>query len=276
MLRRGVLPRNRRRGIRRRMSAFYREQVTTVHHWTDTLFTLTTTRDPGLRFRSGEFVMIGIEVNGKPLLRAYSIVSATWEEQLEFLSIKVPDGPLTSRLQHIQPGDTLLVGRKSTGTLLLDNLRPGRTLFMLSTGTGLAPFMSLVKDPETYARFDRVVLTHTCRFEAELAYRDWLTTDLPAHELLGEEAAAKLVYYPTVTREPFARQGRITDLIADGTLFRDLGREGGFDRGQDRVMLCGSPEMLRDTRAMMEALGFEEGNSGEPGDFVIEKAFVEK
>jgi len=258
------------------MSALFRERVTTVHHWTDTLFSLTTTRDPSFRFRSGEFAMIGIEVDGRPLLRAYSMASATWEEQLEFLSIKVPNGPLTSRLQHIKPGDTLLVGRKPTGTLLLDNLRPGRTLFMLSTGTGLAPFLSLVKDPETYARFDRVVVTHTCRFVSELAYRDWFTNDLPKHELLGEDVTAKLVYYPTVTREPFAKQGRITDLIADGTLFRDLGRAGPFDREEDRIMLCGNPELLRDGRAALEALGFEEGNSGEPGDFVIEKAFVEK
>ncbi len=277
MVRRGALSRNLRPGINlSRMSAFFEERILSVHHWTDTLFSFTATRDKTMRFRSGEFAMIGIVVNGKPLLRAYSMVSATWEDDLEFLSIKVPNGPLTSRLQHIQVGDTLLVGRKATGTLLLDNLRPGRTLFMLSTGTGLAPFLSLVKDPETYARFDRVVVTHTCRFVAELAYRDWFTKTLPEHELLGEDVREKLVYYPTVTREPFDKQGRITDLIADGTLFRDLGREGPFDREADRIMLCGNPELLRDGRAMLLDLGFEEGNSGEPGDFVIEKAFVEK
>jgi ferredoxin--NADP+ reductase len=258
------------------MSAFFEERILSVHHWTDTLFSFRATRDRTMRFRSGEFAMIGIVVNGKPLLRAYSMASGTWEDELEFLSIKVPDGPLTSRLQHMKVGDTLLVGRKSTGTLLLDNLRPGRTLFMLATGTGLAPFLSLVKDPETYARFDRVVVTHTCRFVAELAYRDWFTKELPEHELLGEDVKAKLVYYPTVTREPFDKPGRITDLITDGTLFRDLGREGPFDREADRIMLCGNPELLRDGRAMLLDLGFEEGNSGEPGDFVIEKAFVEK
>lgn len=251
------------------------ETVLTVHHWTDTLFSLTTTRDPAFRFENGEFTMIGIPVDGKPLLRAYSMVSANYEEQLEFLSIKVPDGPLTSRLQHIQPGDGLYVGRKPTGTLVVSYLVPGRTLFLLSTGTGIAPFMSIIKDPETYARFDRVVLTHTCRFERELAYRDWITQDLPEHEFLGEEARAKLVYYPTVTREPFQRQGRITQFIEDGALFADLGR-GRFDPAEDRIMICGGPDMLAECRAIAEREGFEEGSSGTPGTYVIEKAFVEK
>jgi ferredoxin--NADP+ reductase len=251
------------------------ETVLTVHHWTDTLFSLTTTRDPAFRFENGEFTMIGIPVDGKPLLRAYSMVSANYEEQLEFLSIKVPDGPLTSRLQHIQPGDGLYVGRKPTGTLVVSYLVPGRTLFLLSTGTGIAPFLSIIKDPETYARFDRVVLTHTCRFERELAYRDWITQDLPEHEFLGEEVRAKLVYYPTVTREPFHRQGRITQFIEDGTLFADLGRSG-FDPAEDRIMICGGPDMLAECRAIAEREGFEEGSSGTPGTYVIEKAFVEK
>ncbi|MFQ3622141.1 MAG: ferredoxin--NADP reductase [Acetobacteraceae bacterium] len=251
------------------------ETVTGVHHWTEKLFSFTTTRDPSFRFENGEFTMIGLQVDGKPLLRAYSMVSANWDEQLEFLSIKVPDGPLTSRLQHIRPGDTIYVGRKPTGTLVITYLVPGRTLFLLSTGTGIAPFMSIIKDPETYARFDRVVLTHTCRLERELAYRDWITQDLPAHEVLGEEAKAKLVYYPTVTREPFHRRGRITTLIEDGTLFSDLGR-GPFDPAQDRIMICGGPGMLADCRAMAEREGFVEGSSGRPGTYVIEKAFVEK
>ena len=251
------------------------ETVLSVHHWTDTLFTLTTTRDPAFRFENGEFTMIGIPVNDKPLLRAYSMVSANWEEQLEFLSIKVQDGPLTSRLQHIRPGDFLYVGRKPTGTLVVSYLLPGRTLFLLATGTGIAPFMSIIKDPETYARFDRVVLTHTCRFERELAYREWITRDLPAHEFLGEEAREKLVYYPTVTREPFHRHGRITHFIEDGTLFADLAR-GGFDPAEDRIMICGGPEMLAECRGIAEREGFEEGSSGTPGTYVIEKAFVEK
>ncbi|MFN6998487.1 ferredoxin--NADP reductase [Elioraea tepidiphila] len=251
------------------------ETVLTVRHWTDTLFSLTTTRDPAFRFENGEFTMIGIPVDGKPLLRAYSMVSANYEEQLEFLSIKVPDGPLTSRLQHIRPGDGLYVGRKPTGTLVVSYLVPGRTLFLLSTGTGIAPFMSIIKDPETYARFDRVVLTHTCRFERELAYRDWITRELPEHEFLGEEVRAKLVYYPTVTREPFHRHGRITQFIEDGTLFTDLGR-GGFDPAEDRIMICGGPDMLAECRAIAEREGFVEGSSGTPGTYVIEKAFVEK
>jgi ferredoxin--NADP+ reductase len=251
------------------------ETVLTVHHWTDTLFSLTTTRDPAFRFQNGEFTMIGIPVDGRPLLRAYSMVSANYEEQLEFLSIKVPNGPLTSRLQHIKPGDGLYVGRKPTGTLVVSHLTPGRTLFLLSTGTGIAPFMSIIKDPETYARFDRVVLTHTCRFERELAYRDWITRDLPNHELLGEEVRQKLVYYPTVTREPFHRQGRITQFIEDGTLFADLGR-GRFDPAEDRIMICGGPDMLAECRAIAEREGFVEGSSGTPGTYVIEKAFVEK
>jgi ferredoxin--NADP+ reductase len=251
------------------------ETVLTVHHWTETLFSLTTTRDPTFRFENGEFTMIGIPVDGKPLLRAYSMVSANWEEQLEFLSIKVPDGPLTSRLQHIRPGDVLYVGRKPTGTLVVSYLIPGRTLFLLASGTGIAPFMSIIKGPETYARFERVVLTHTCRFERELAYRDWITRALPEHAFLGAEVRAKLVYYPTVTREPFHRHGRITRFIEDGRLFADLGR-GGFDPEHDRIMICGGPDMLAECRRVAEREGFVEGSSGAPGTYVIEKAFVEK
>ncbi|MBW8269888.1 ferredoxin--NADP reductase [Caldovatus aquaticus] len=256
-------------------AALFRERVLTVHHWTDTLFSFTCTRDPGFRFQAGQFAMIGLMVEGKPLLRAYSMVSAPYEEHLEFLSIKVPDGPLTSRLQHIRPGDEVLVGRKATGTLILDNLLPGRTLWLLGTGTGLAPFMSLVKDPETYDRFERVVLTHTVREVAELAYRDYLTRDLPQHEFLGEMVRAKLIYYPSVTREAFHTQGRITDLIRSGKLFADLGLPP-FGPEEDRVMICGSPALLADARELLEARSFVEGSGNAPGHYVIERAFVEK
>lgn len=251
------------------------QTVLSVHHWTDRLFSLTLTRDPGFRFENGQFVMIGLMVNGKPLLRAYSMASPNHHDTLEFLSIKVPDGPLTSRLQHVKAGDKVLVGRKPTGTLLLDNLRPGRNLYFLSTGTGLAPFLSLVADPEVYSRFDHVVLTHTCRRVAELAYASHLTEHLPNHEFLGEDVRSKLVYYPTTTREPFKHQGRITDLIQNGQLFADTGLPP-LDPAVDRVMICGSQQMLDDIKAMLVQRGFNEGSSNEPGDFVIEKAFAER
>lgn len=254
--------------------ALNRETVLSVTHLTDRLFHFTTTRDMSLRFANGQFTMIGLEVAGKPLLRAYSMVSANWEETLEFLSIKVPDGPLTSRLQHIRVGETLLVGRKPTGTLLIDSLDAGGTLWLLATGTGLAPFMAIIKDPETYARFDRVVLSHTCRQVAELAYRDWIEA-LPRHEILGEVVGDKLAYLPAVTREPFPRHARITELMASGQVFGELGR-GPLDPAHDRVMICGGPEMLAECQAMCEAQGFAMGSLGQPGQFVIEKAFVEK
>ena len=257
------------------MSAFLEEKILTVHHWTDRLFSFTTTRDTALRFSNGHFTMIGLPVNGKPLLRAYSIVSANYEEHLEFLSIKVPDGPLTSRLQHIQVGDTLIVGRKPTGTLLIDYLLPGKNLYLLGTGTGLAPYLSIVRDPETYERFDKVIVVHGVRQVNELAYMDYLRQDLPQHELLGEMVSEQLLYYPTVTREPFEHQGRITDLIASGKIFSDLGLPS-LDPARDRVMLCGSPQMLKDTKALLEARGFKEGNTTTPGDFVVERAFVEQ
>jgi len=256
-------------------SALFHERVLTVHHWTDSLFTFTCTRNPAFRFQAGQFAMIGLMVEGKPLLRAYSMVSAPYEEQLEFLSIKVPDGPLTSRLQHIRPGDEVLVGRKATGTLIVDNLLPGRTLWLLGTGTGLAPFMSLVKEPEVYDRFERVVLTHTVREVAELAYHDYLTRELPQHEFLGEAVREKLVYYPSVTREAFRTQGRITDLIRSGKLFADLSLPP-FSLEDDRVMLCGSPALLADARSLLEPQGFVEGSGNAPGHYVIERAFVEK
>ncbi len=257
------------------MSAFFEERVLAVHHWTDTLFSFTTTRDPGCRFRNGQFVMIGLPVDGRPLLRAYSIASPNYADNLEFFSIKVPNGPLTSRLQHLKPDDSILVGRKPTGTLLLDNLKDGKNLYLLATGTGLAPFLSTIRDPETYERFEKVIVVHGVRTVAELAYRKMIEEDLPKDELLGELIGDKLRYYPTVTREPFKNEGRITDLIDSGKLFKDLGLPS-FDKARDRVMLCGTPQLLVDVPQRLEALGFEEGNTGEPGDYVIEKAFVEK
>jgi ferredoxin/flavodoxin---NADP+ reductase len=257
------------------MSAFNEERVLSVHHWTDKLFTFTTTRDPGLRFSNGHFTMIGLRINGKPLLRAYSIVSANYEEHLEFLSIKVPDGPLTSKLQHMKVGDTIIVGKKPTGTLLIDYLNPGKRLYMLSTGTGMAPFMSIIRDPETYERFEQVILVHGVRNKDELAYHDLVSEHLPAHEFLGEMVAAKLRYYPTVTREAYKNMGRVTTLMESGKLFTDLGVPP-IDPAVDRVMICGSPGMLRDIKQMLEGKGFKEGNTSKPGDFVIERAFAEQ
>ncbi len=257
------------------MSAFDEETVLTVHHWTDRLFSFTTTRNAALRFSNGHFTMIGLRVNNKPLLRAYSIVSPNYEEQLEFLSIKVQDGPLTSRLQHIQPGDKVIVGHKPTGTLLIDYLLPGKRLYMLATGTGLAPFMSIIRDPETYEKFEEVILIHGVREVKELAYHEYITRELPSHEFLGEMVTSQLKYYPTVTREAYEHQGRITDLIESGKMFSDLGVPA-LDPAVDRVMLCGSPAMLKDLKLMLEARQFKEGNTSTPGDFVIERAFVEQ
>ena len=235
------------------MSAFNEERVLSVHHWTDRLFSFTTTRDASLRFSNGHFTMIGLrKEDGKPLLRAYSIASANYEEHLEFLSIKVPDGPLTSRLQHIQVGDTIIVGRKPTGTLLIDYLLPAKRLYLLSTGTGVAPFLSIIRDPETYERFEQVVLVHGTREVNELAYHDFIEEHLPKHEFLGELLSGKLLYYPTVTREEFRNTGRVTTLLENGKLAADLGLPP-LNPAEDRVMICGSPEMLRDLKAMMEA-----------------------
>jgi ferredoxin--NADP+ reductase len=258
------------------MSAFNEERVLSVHHWTDRLFSFTTTRDPSLRFSNGHFTMIGLrKEDGKPLLRAYSIASANYEEHLEFLSIKVPDGPLTSRLQHIQVGDTIIVGRKPTGTLLIDYLLPAKRLYLLSTGTGVAPFLSIIRDPETYERFEQVILVHGTRQVNELAYHDFIEEHLPQHEFLGEMLSGKLLYYPTVTREEFRNQGRVTTLLENGKLAADLGLPP-LNPTEDRVMICGSPEMLRDLKTMMEQRGFREGNTTKPGDYVIERAFVEQ
>ena len=204
------------------MSAFYREKVLSVRHWTDTLFSFTATRDSGFRFQNGQFAMIGLEVEGRPLLRAYSMASANHEEELEFFSIKVADGPLTSKLQKIREGDTILVGRKATGTLITDNLIPGKRLLLLSTGTGLAPFASLIKDPDVYERYESIVLVHGCRQVSELAYGEELVAKLRDDELFGPLLSEKLMYYPTVTREPFRNRGRITDLITSDQLFNDI------------------------------------------------------
>jgi ferredoxin--NADP+ reductase len=258
------------------MSAFLEETVLSVHHWTDRLFSFTTTRDPTLRFSNGHFTMIGLRLEtGKPLLRAYSIVSANYEDHLEFLSIKVQDGPLTSRLQHIKVGDKVVVGRKPTGTLLINYLLPGKNLYLIGTGTGLAPFLSVARDPETYERFEKVIVVHGVRDVAELAYREYLTHELPDHEFLGEMVTKQMLYYPTVTREPFMNQGRVTTLIESGKMQADLGLPP-LDPANDRVMLCGSPGMLRDLKHMLEKRGFMEGNTTKQGDFVIERAFAEQ
>jgi ferredoxin/flavodoxin---NADP+ reductase len=267
-------------------SAFGTETVLDVRHWTHDYFSFTTTRDDGFRFENGQFVMIGLEVEQpdgtrKPLLRAYSIASANWEEQLEFFSIKVANGPLTSRLQHIQPGDTILVGRKPTGTLLIHDLHPGRNLYLLGTGTGFAPWLAVIKDPETYERFDNVILTHGVRNPSDLAYRDYITNELPRHEFLGEQIAAKLKYYPAVTREAFAfdgrdQRGRLTQMLDSGRMTDQLGLPP-LDPAHDRAMLCGSPQMLADFRTLLDARGFSAApRIGVPGQYVYERAFVEK
>jgi ferredoxin/flavodoxin---NADP+ reductase len=257
------------------VSNFHQETVLQVHHWTEALFSFVTTRDPSFRFRSGEFTMVGLEVNNKPLLRAYSVASASYCDTLEFFSIKVPNGPLTSRLQHLKVGDPVVISRKATGTLVIDNLMAGRNLYLLGTGTGLAPFLSIIRDPETYERFEKVVLVHGCRRVAELAYGDLIENVLPNDELLGEIVSAGLLYYPTVTREPFRHTGRITALMESGKLYADLGLPK-LSAEHDRVMICGGAEMMQDIRGHVLARGFIEGNHGEAGHFVIEKAFVEK
>ncbi|HZV20049.1 MAG TPA: ferredoxin--NADP reductase [Hyphomicrobiales bacterium] len=257
------------------MAALNQETVLSVRHWNDELFSFNVTRDKSFRFSNGQFTMIGLEINGRPLLRAYSMVSANYDDDLEFFSIKVQDGPLTSRLQHIKPGDRIFVGMKPTGTLVLANLLPGKRLYLLSTGTGLAPFLSIIRDPETYELFEKVILVHGCRHVSDLAYRDRLTKELAEDEFLGEMVQEKLIYYPTVTREPFENRGRITDLIVSERLFRDTDMPP-LDRACDRVMLCGSPAMLAELRGLLSERGYVEGNHGEAGDFVIEKAFVER
>ncbi len=257
------------------MSPYFDARVLTVHHWTDRLFSFTTKREASFRFQSGQFVMIGLEVDGLPLMRAYSIASSPYEENLEFFSIKVPDGPLTSRLARVVPGDTVLVGRKATGTLLMQNLLPGRTLYLLASGTGLAPFLSVIRDLETYDRFSKIVLVHGCRQVADLAYRQLISRELPCDEFVGAQVATQLAYYPTVTREPFVHQGRIPALIETGRLCLDIGLPQ-FDPEHDRCMVCGSPAMLADTRSVLDRAGFVEGTMSRPGSYVIERAFVDR
>ncbi len=250
------------------------EKVLSVHHYTDRLFKFRITRPQSFRFRSGEFVMIGLmQDNGKPLLRAYSVASPAWDEELEFFSIKVPDGPLTSVLQKIKPGDDILLGKKPTGTLVLDALTPGKRLYMFSTGTGFAPFASVMRDPETYEKFDEVIITHTCRQVNELAYSVEMADNLIKDPLIGEMAAGKLRHYTSCTREEHTHKGRITNLIENGQLFADLGVPP-LDPAVDRAMICGSMEMIQDTKALMEKAGLTEGSNAQPAEFVIEKAFA--
>lgn len=257
------------------MSNLIRETVTSVHHWNETLFSFTTTRNQGLRFKNGHFTMIGLEVESKPLLRAYSIASANYEEEMEFFSIKVPDGPLTSKLQMLEVGDEILVGTKPVGTLITDNLLPGKNLYLLSTGTGLAPFMSIIKDIDVYDQFDNVILTHGVRYVSELAYQERIENELPNNEYFGDIIREKLKYYPTVTREPYRNTGRLTDLLRNGKLTADLNL-ADIDPANDRFMLCGSPAMLDELTSMLDDLGFKEARGGHPGHYVIERAFVEK
>ena len=257
------------------MASVVRERVTSIHHWNEQLFSFKTTRAADFRFENGHFVMLGLEVDGKPLMRAYSIASANYDPELEFFSIKVADGPLTSRLQNIAVGDQVLVSTKPTGTLVADHLFDGKNLYLVSTGTGLAPFLSIIRDPAIYDRFERIILTHGVRQVSELAYRDVILEHLPRDEYLGELVREKLIYYPTVTREQYPNQGRVTDLLKSGQLNRAIGLPT-INPDHDRFMICGSPTMLKDTCAWLHEEGFTESRHGHRGHFVIERAFVEK
>ena len=250
------------------------QTVISVRHWTDRLFSFRVTRPPSLRFRSGEFVMIGLlDDNGKPLLRAYSIASPSWDEELEFYSIKVPDGPLTSRLQHIREGDDIILRPKPVGTLVLDALLPGKRVWFLATGTGIAPFASLMRDPETYEKFEQVIMMHTCRTAAELDYGRELVESLKDDPLIGEMVGDKLKYYPTTTRETSSHMGRITDNLSTGKVFADLGL-APMDPAHDRAMVCGSLAFNIDVKAVLEGFGLREGANSDPREYVVEKAFV--
>ncbi len=258
------------------MATIGTETVLDVHHWNDSLFSFRTTRSQSLRFENGHFVMIGLPMEDRPLLRAYSIASANYDDHLEFLSIKVPHGALTSRLQHVAPGDEILVSRKPVGTLVLHDLRAGQNLYLFATGTGLAPFMSIIRDPETYERFERVVLVHGVRTVSELAYAEYIMEELPRNEYFGDEVRERLIYYPTVTREAFRNRGRITELIRSGKLAQDVGLPP-LDPVRDRAMICGSPAMLQDLSGLLDEAGFcVSPHTGSPGDYVIERAFVER
>lgn len=256
------------------MTVLMTERVTHVHHWNDTLFSFRTTRDSSYRFKNGHFTMVGLPSDGRPLMRAYSFASANYEHELEFFSIKVPDGALTSKLQNLAIGDEVLVGKRSTGTLIPDNMIPGRYLYLLATGTGIAPFMSIIKDPEIYDQFDRVILAHGVREVSELAYTDYIENMLPNDKYIGEMVREKLVYYPTVTREPYKNNGRLTELIRCGKLFLDLNQPHP-NLDDDRFMICGSPSMIKELVGILKSKGFSEARNVKPGHFVIERAFVE-
>jgi ferredoxin/flavodoxin---NADP+ reductase len=251
----------------------FAETVSETEHYTDRLFRFRMTRPSSFRFRSGEFVMIGLPNAERPVFRAYSIASPSWDEELEFYSIKVPGGPLTEHLQRIQPGDTVLMRKKPTGTLVLDALLPGKRLWMFSTGTGIAPFASLIRDPETYERYEEVILTHTCRTVDELVYGQRLVAGIKDDPLVGEMAAG-LRLYSSTTREPFANMGRITELMEGGKVLADLGLQP-LDPATDRGMICGSMAMLHDTKAMLERFGLTEGSNSAPSTYVVERAFVD-
>ncbi|MGV7219688.1 ferredoxin--NADP reductase [Bradyrhizobium sp. UFLA05-112] len=256
------------------MSNFNQESILNVHHWTDNLFSFTSTRNPSFRFCSGEFTMIGLEVDEKPLLRAYGIASAHYEDRLEFVAIKVLDNPLTSRLQQLKQGDQIIVSRKTTGSLVIDNLKDGRNLYLIGTGAGLAPLLSVIKDPQTYLRFENVVLLHGCRRVAELAFGEMITETLPSDGLVGDFVRYQLIYYPTVTRDRFHNRGRITDLIASGKLFAEI-ELPKLEPQHDRAMICGSPALVHDARELLITKGFVEGSPQEPSHFVFERAFVD-
>lgn len=255
------------------MSKFITAKVLETHHWTDRLFSFKTARDASFRFESGQFVMLGLEIEKKLLMRAYSIASATYDDFLEFFSIKVANGPLTSVLKDLRPGENVAITRKPTGTLLIDNLRSGRNLYLLATGTGLAPFLSLIKDPLLYGCFERIILAHGCRYSTDLAYKDYLTSELPQHQLVGHNIRNQLMYYPSVTREPRKGQPRLTALVKTGRMTEDLGLPT-IDARFDRFMICGSMPFIKDMQRVLDAREFVEGTSAAPGDYICEKAFA--
>jgi len=257
------------------MSKYTTEKVLHVHHWNDSLFSFRTTRGDGLRFRNGEFLMIGLQGEQKPIMRAYSIASANYEDYMEFYSIKVANGALTSKLQKIEVGQEVLIGSKPTGTLVLDDLKPGKNLYLLGTGTGLAPYVGLTKDPELYEKFEKIILFHGVRYISDLGYYNWFSQELAKEEFLGEMVSKQLIYYPSVTRDDFRNKGRITELLNTGKIEADIGLPP-INRKDDRFMLCGSPAMLSDTRKLLDEMGFESSaKMGVRGEYVFERSFVE-